>query len=635
MDLASESGNAAAFEDGNRLAQEGRLDEAEQAYVRAAEAGHPTGAAYAGVFAEGHGDLERAEKLYRQADDAGDGFGAFRHGMLLSASGDWDAASEAWSRAEERGQSEPPFNPAVVLGEEEVAGDPPPATNRSAFANPVLLGAVTVLVLLIGVFLAYNANTGFPFVPTRELKVDIANGTSLLPGNQVEAGGGYDIGIVSAMHPVRLANGQTVAQLDLQLSQSYGPIPADSRVSIDTRSVLGLKYVNIERGHSRHVLPDGATLPASRTEVPVQFDDLNKMFDAKTRPAVQQTLAGFGDVLAARGSSLNDTFAALPSLLGHLKPVASYLSAPHTELTRLLGALNGFFSTVAPVAYVNAHLFGDQGTTFEALSRNVGDLENTIRQSPPTLDVSTASLKAQQPFLVDLKTFSDYLRPATASLKAALPALNPALEAGIRVLPRTPSMNVRLEGVLRALRALAEDPGSNQALNGLSASVGILNPMIKYLAPFVTVCNTWNYFWADLADTVSQPTALGTAQRALIMLGNQQTNNVGHQGATAPANGYQPGDVPDPSKADAEYYHSPAYGAAVTKQGLADCETGQRGYPLQLNHLDPLKRNLDTDAHTLGTQGMNWTGQSRVPAGETFSRSPTTGPQVPNIPSNP
>ena len=67
----------------------------------------------------------------------------------------------------------------------------------SAFANPVLIGAVTVLVLLVAVFLAYNANEGLPFVPTRELKVDIANGSELVAGNDVREGG-YLIGIVSA-----------------------------------------------------------------------------------------------------------------------------------------------------------------------------------------------------------------------------------------------------------------------------------------------------------------------------------------------------------------------------------------------------------------------------------------------------
>ena len=43
------------------------------------------------------------------------------------------------------------------------------------------------LQLLIAVFLAYTANRGLPFVPTRELKVDIANGADLTVGSDVRA----------------------------------------------------------------------------------------------------------------------------------------------------------------------------------------------------------------------------------------------------------------------------------------------------------------------------------------------------------------------------------------------------------------------------------------------------------------
>ena len=504
---------------------------------------------------------------------------------------------------------------------------------QHAFANPVLLGAVTVLVAIVAVFLAYNANSGLPFVPTRELKVDLPNGAALLPGNQVLAGG-YDIGTVSDMHPVRFPNGSVGAQAVLELNTANGKVPVDSTATIRTRALLGLKYVDLNYGTSKTLIPDGGTVPVKQTTVPVQFDDINKMFDARTRPAVQQDLAGFGDVLAGRGSSLNDTFAALPDLLKHLEPVATYLSDPRTQLTRFFGALNGFFATISPVANVNAQVFGDQATTFQAISQSASDLENTIRESPPTLDVSTASLRAQQPFLVDLRTWADYMKPATASLKSALPQLDPALQAGVRVLPRTPSMNIKLEGVLQALKALALDPGSNLALNGLSATVGILNPMIKYLGPYVTVCNGWNAFFSSLADVVSQPTTIGASQRALIQFANHQTNNVGSQGATASANGYKPGDAPDPTTADAEYAHGPAYGAAVTRQGLADCEVGQRGYGLQVNHLDPQHRTFVSDQYTPGAQGTTWTGRARVPAGETFTRSPTTGPQTPYIPGN-
>jgi ABC-type transporter Mla subunit MlaD len=506
---------------------------------------------------------------------------------------------------------------------------------QPAFANPVLIGAVTVLVAIVAVFLAYNANTGLPFVPTRQLKVDIANGAALVPGNEVDQGG-YRIGMVSSEQPIRLANGTVGAQLTLALNEANGRVPIDSTASIVPRSVLGLKYLDLQFGHSSKVFPDGGTMPVTQTSVPVQFDDINKIFNAKTRPAIDQNLVGFGDTLASRGSSLNDTLATLPELLQHLEPVARYLSDPHTELSRFLVALSGFFQTVAPVSNTNVKLFADQATTFAAISQNPTDLEQTVRFSPPTLDVSTASLKVQQPFLVDLTAFANYLAPATAELRAALPNIDPALEAGIRVLPRTPSMNVKLQAVLASLKSLALDPGTNVALNGLHQTVATLNPMLRYLGPYVTVCNGWNYFWVELADLVSQQTNFGMAQRALINFANHQTNNVGDQGATQPANGYQPGDVPGLSgTADAEYLHGPAYAAAIDSQGNADCEVGQRGYPAKLNYFDSRGRSLDTDQHTPGLQGSTWTGLSRVPPGETYSRNPIIGPQTPYNPLNP
>ena len=78
-------------------------------------------------------------------------------------------------------------------------------------------------------FLAYNANSGLPFVPTRELKVDIADGSNLVIGNDVREGG-FRIGLVSGMEPIELANGQVGAELTLKLDQSNGKVPVDSTV---------------------------------------------------------------------------------------------------------------------------------------------------------------------------------------------------------------------------------------------------------------------------------------------------------------------------------------------------------------------------------------------------------------------
>ena len=505
-------------------------------------------------------------------------------------------------------------------------------SQQSAFANPVLIGAVTVLIVLIAVFLAYNANTGLPFLPTKELKVDIANGSNLVVGNDVRSGG-FRVGVISEMKPIALPSGQTGAQLTLNLDQAHGKIPVDSSASIQPLSVLGTKYLDLHTGTSRQVISDGGLLPLGQTHVPVQFDDVFKTFDPKTRVAIQDSLTGAGDALTARGSALNDTIASLPPLLAHLQPVAKYLSDPSTNLTGFFDNLERFMGAVAPVAQVNADLFGQMATTFAAIDKERDNLQATIAKSPSTEAVSTESLKVQQPFLVDLTTFGKAMTPATASLNEALPAFVPAIEAGTQTLKRTPSLNGNLQQVMTALKGLAQAPGTNIALNGLVSTVNTLNPMVRYLGPYQTVCDDWNYWWTYLSEHISEQTAFGFAQRALLNQANAaQPNNVGSQGATAPVNG---GGFDSPTTGGNAFLHAQPYGAAIDNQGNADCETGQRGYPKKLNSFDPQGRNLAVDPHTPGDQGPTFHGRTRVPAGETFSRNPQTGPQLPANPSNP
>ena len=69
---------------------------------------------------------------------------------------------------------------------------------RQLTASPVLIGAVTVLIAIVAVFISYNANQGLPFVPTYKLNAEIPNGAKLVPGNEVRAGG-FRVGVVLSL----------------------------------------------------------------------------------------------------------------------------------------------------------------------------------------------------------------------------------------------------------------------------------------------------------------------------------------------------------------------------------------------------------------------------------------------------
>jgi ABC-type transporter Mla subunit MlaD len=520
----------------------------------------------------------------------------------------------------------------------------------SIVANPVLVGAVTTLVVIVAVFLAYNANNGLPFVPTRELKVQLQNGSELVKGNEVREGG-YRVGVVSAMKPVLLPTGSVGAELTLKLDKKAGAMPVDSFVMIRPRSALGLKYVELTKGESSKTINDGGTLPVGQTAQETELDQVYNIFDQKTRSASQVNLRAFGDAFVGRGSDLNQTIQELPKALRLLASVMRNLADPRTQLSNFFRQLDITAQIVAPIADVQAHVFTTMADTFGAIVRDPQALKDTITKNVPALIVGTRSFRIQIPFLRDTAAFSHNLRRAARELRPTLPVLNSALRVGTQVTQESVNLGLypKLQDALNSLNDLASTPTTNAALRGLTATVGTLNPTVRFLGPFATVCNYWNTFWSGLAEHLSLATPQGTAQHAAIEGGANQNNSFNQMNAPVPANGE--GVVPN--SGPPEYFHGDPYGHAVDSNGNADCIFGQRGYIRKAARFaDRFWKNPDgsprfqiqEDARPpLGYlhgptfrvyvnghgQGLN---TNHVPAGETFtSEAGGLSPSIPEL----
>ncbi|HEY3190720.1 MAG TPA: MlaD family protein [Solirubrobacteraceae bacterium] len=515
--------------------------------------------------------------------------------------------------------------------------------SASIVANPVLVGAVTTLVVVVAVFLSYNANNGLPFVPTRSVFVEVKNGAEVVKGNDVREGG-FRVGVVEDMVPARLENGHVGARLKLKLDRKVGALPVDSTFTVRQRGSLGLKYLQLEKGRARKKLPDGATIPLRQTLTPVDLDRVYNMFDAKTRRAAGAGLVGYGNALAGRGVDLHEFIDRAPRLLGVLQPVMSNLADRRTDLAGFFQALERTTRVVDPVSKVYAGTFKEQADTFAAIDDDPDSLKATISKNPPTLDVSTRSLKVQTPFLEDSAKFGRDLNAAVQELKPTLPGLNSALETGTPVQRRSVALNDDLQQAMGALRDLATEPTTNAALVALTDTVGTLQPTVRFLGPYATVCNYWNYFWTLAAEHFTAPLGIGTAERALLNGTGTQANSMGSQGAVLPAAGLRlRRDDNDP-----QFFHNPAYGNAVRPDGTADCELGQQGYGNAANPYTELKnvnyQHVVNDAdHSEGPpsgptykrldasgKGEGGLNPARVPPGETFTDQPGgTGAQVP------
>ena len=443
-------------------------------------------------------------------------------------------------------------------------------SNRNAgiAGNPVLIGAATILVVLVAVFLAYNANQGLPFVPTYSLKAEVPSAAALVPGNEVRIGGSL-VGSVSEITAKRLPNGSSIAVLSLKLEKAAAPLAKDTTVLIRTKSALGLKYVELTRGHSNQTYNDGDTMPLSAaTPKPVEFDEFVNMFDDKTRAAIGKNLEGFGNAFAGRGVSLNEAIAAFRPLLRNVIPVARNLSDPNTHLKRFISTLGATAAEVAPVAETQAQLFVNIDTTMRAL-RVVARpfIQDSITGGVPALDTAIRTLPVQRPFLLNSEGLFRELRPGARALRTAAPVLADALEVGTTTLPRTVALNRRLESLLRELQTFSEDPQVAQGVKGLTDVVSALNPTLQFLAPAQLQCNYITLWFRNVSSLLSEGDKNGTWQRFIIIATPQGPNNEGGPSS-------KPADGPTVDN----HLHSNPYPNTAAPGQPKECEAGNEQY---------------------------------------------------------
>lgn len=451
--------------------------------------------------------------------------------------------------------------------------------STSVAANPVLIGAATTLIVIVAVFLAYNANSGLPFVPTYNLNVLVPQANSLVRGNEVRIGGAR-VGIVRAVTPERLPDGRVVAKAELALDETVRPLPVDSKLMIRPRSTLALKYVEVRPGDAEEGFEQGATVPLeAATPEPVELDEFFNTFNERTRRSAQGNFEGFGNALAGRGISINEAIGEAPGALEKAERVGRDLNAPATRFGRFWRELSALAAEVAPVAERQAGMFRGLDSTFSALAA-VADpyIQRTIAESPATLDEGMRSLPAMRPFLQHSSELFDALAPGAASLVDTAPAIAAALRAGGPVLARTPRLASQLPPTADALLAFAQDPAVEPSLRQLVGTNQILDPTMRFLAPAQTTCN----YLALLLRNVASLTSIGDNEGAhwvrFFPLAPPVGPNSEGGPASAPASG---GEVPppnDPDPTDANYLHSNPYPHTAAPGQPFECEAGREGY---------------------------------------------------------
>jgi virulence factor Mce-like protein len=451
----------------------------------------------------------------------------------------------------------------------------------SLAASPTLVGAVTVLVVVVAVFLSYQANQGLPFVPTYKISAQLPNADTLVPGNDVRIGG-IRVGQIKTVQPETVDNAPCpndptrqcttqVAQVDMELNQDLNPLPENSTVVVRAKSALGLKYLEIDRGNSSQGFKPGATMPltAARPE-PVEIDQVFNMFDAPTRTAIQQNLLEFGNALAGRGVDLNEAIGQLKPLVEVLTPVMRNLADPTTGLGNFVSSLSATAAEVAPVAQIQGQLFADLDTTFAAFARvSRPFIQESISRSPAAEDTAIATLPTIRPFLANTAKLFSELRPGIHAIAPVQKPLGQSIVEGVKALALAPAFNAQLDPTAQAILNLNNNSGARTGINDLTNFNNTLAPPLAFVTPAQSVCNYATLLFRNVANFLSFGDGIGTAQRFIVL---QPALEPGSEiGPSAgPANGGGSSPV--------NFLHYNPYPNTASPGQPRECEAGKEGY---------------------------------------------------------
>ena len=290
---------------------------------------------------------------------------------------------------------------------------------KSKNGKALVVGVVMLAVFGCAVYVGINAHKGLPFQQNTLVKAAFDDTGGLLPGDDVRIARAR----VGRVDDVQTKDGQAIVTLALDGQRD---VYKDATATIDSRSGLGQKIVNIDPGtESAGELDDSDVLSQRQTTSAENLSDLLAVFDEPTRAALTETLRETGQGIGGHGQDLQDVVREAPQMLPDLGTVSRALSVNDGEdLGALLEAANRLTDRFEGRQDQLAALTGELGTTLQAIAADDSTpLRDTLDKAPDTLTAARQALGDVQQPLTDLDGATLQLQPGAQGLGDATPDL--------------------------------------------------------------------------------------------------------------------------------------------------------------------------------------------------------------------
>lgn len=382
------------------------------------------------------------------------------------------------------------------------------------FRGHVITAVIAILVGL-GFFGLLLVQSGLirPFSDTYNVRALVPTAATIGKGASVRIAG-LKVGRVTAVERRGLA-----AVIDFEVQKEYAPLPADSRVGVRLRTLIGENYLALDPGRSKENLKDGGTLPITRADDYVEVDTILSTLKGPTREHARALLRGLGAGIDGRGQQLNRLLDNTSGLISGSTPLLAVLNKDRVQATRMVDSLGAITRAVADRGAAISDLSRDARTTFTALGARDTALRQTLKELPATLrQVKKTSKELPQTTRVATPVITE-LAATLNSLQPAIKSLRPATTSGRQLLAEVDRGAAPITGVLNRLRTTATPVA--KALPQLKSALCQINPALDYVAPYAPEAAA---MFSGLASGVNGYDATGHFGRVYAMVSENSFN---------------------------------------------------------------------------------------------------------------
>jgi phospholipid/cholesterol/gamma-HCH transport system substrate-binding protein len=335
-----------------------------------------------------------------------------------------------------------------MLGRRRSDEERVPRKDRSG-ASPFVVGLVVLIVACVGVFFGFTKHV--PFSHGFRVKAVFQSSNSIRENSPVRIAG-VNVGKVTK---VEGKPGSDAAVVTMDINGKGLPIHKDATMKIRPRIFLeGNFFVDVSPGTpSAPTIDDGDTIPLTQTATPVQFDQVLSLFQADTRTALQQTLAGIGTALTykpskaqdldaarvARGQSaaesLNDAIVyGARAFRGTAIVADAFLGTEDHDLSRLIDGLSKTTEGLGRNEEQLKDLVTNFNVTVAATASQATNLRASIRLLGPTLQNADSALNSLNASFPNTRAFAREILPGVNETAATIDAAFPWIAQTRRLL---------------------------------------------------------------------------------------------------------------------------------------------------------------------------------------------------------